>query len=343
MLGVEILDGFQLATDAGDDKGLVFWKELIYVGSFHKKTDSESMKFAVSERDIDNWVATHRLFMSRGIAVPLPKDHSFDVEASRGTVTDMIKKTDTKGRIALFGKVKFADLEAAKLAITAKVSIYVPPEYTDAHENTYSHPIRHVALTDYPVVNSLDGFIAASFNEGAKNMPFKKLANALGVKFADDDDDDKISAAIASEFATLKKGIKAAQDGGDDGDNGSGGDGETTTTEEPKPTVSASMRAMLQENRDNKIDGLVLAGKITPAVATGLKEQYCTEGTLTLSLTTDKYDDGFGRIMETLSKNDPVVLGEQTGGQTNRATLKLGKDEVNPLHADADKRSGRDS
>lgn len=337
MLGVEILDGFQLADGDESDSGLTFWKELIYVGSFHKKTDTESLKFAVSERDIDNWVSTHKLFMSRGIDVPLPKDHSFDVESSRGNVTDMIKKTDSKGRIGLFGKVKFRDEKAAELAKTAKVSIYVPPEYTDAHENTYSHPIRHVALTDYPVVNSLDGFIAASFNEGVKNMPVKKLANALGIKFAEDDDDEKISAAIAAEFATLKKGVKAAMD-----DESGGGDGdETTTTEEPKPTVSASMRNMLEENRNNKINGLVLAGKITPAVATGLKDQYCTEGTLTLSLTTDKYDDGFGRIMATLDKNDPVVLGEQTAGQTNRQVLKLGKDEVNPLHADADRRNGK--
>lgn len=345
MLAVELLDDMTLAARSD---GLTYWKELIYIGNFRKETSSESLKFSVSESDIDQWVDIHGLFVERGIDVPLPKDHSFDVEDSRGSVLAMEKRKDSKGRIGLFGKIKFRDEEAAQLAKTAKVSIYVPPKYTDAQGNTYSHPIRHVALTDYPVINQLDGFIAASYIEGESKMPLKKLAASLGVKVKDDDDDAKISAAITAAFEDLKNKPPAKEEeetSSEEEDDAEmkkkremeAAEKKKKAGDKPK-SVSASMLSMLEENRTNKINKLVDDGKITPAVAKGLTEQFCGKKTLTLSLVEDGFDDGFTSMVKVLDQNEPVLLGEQTGGQHGRTVLKL-SDEENPLLKNAESRA----
>jgi len=338
MLAVETLDNFTLSAVG---TGLSYWKELIYVGQFQKKNTEVDMRFAVTETDIAHWVKTFNQFRERGIDVPVPKDHSMDVEDSRGLVSAMEKRTDSQGRVGLFGRIDFRDEEAAKLSVTAKVSIFVPPSYTDQHGNTYAHPIRHVALTDYPVINQLDGFIAAShITEGSLVMSIKKLAAALGVKFDDDASDDTISAAIATSFNSLKsevKTLKAAETA------------TTTTTADPAATkdepgvtaghVSTPMLSMLDENRTNKLNALVEAGKITPAVAEDLRKQYCTSEVLTLALTSETVSDGFDATIAALSKNDGMVLGEKTRGQYDRQILQPQDGQKNPLLADAERRA----
>lgn len=330
---VENLDPFVLDSEPGN--GLTFWKELIYAGQFEKSEDD--LKFSVDEASIDHWVKTHKLFMQRGIDVPLPLEHTFNPEDTRGLVVGMKKAKDSKGRIALFGKIEFRDKEAAKMTSTAKVSIFVPPEFSDEKGNEYLRPIRHVALTDYPVINSMDGFIAASHSGKEISMSMKSLAKAIGLEFDDEKDpDDKISAAIASKFKKLSEKLKLAEHdvGGDDGG---------TPTTKP-PDVSASTKptkaiiTVLSENRQHKIDDLVTKNHITPATAKKLSTQYCEDKTLTLSLSDDAYSDGFDSVIEALRENDPVVLGEQTSGQSERRALEL-SDKDNPLIKDAERRA----
>lgn len=335
---VETLDEQTLSLSEND--GLTFWKEVIYEGNFHKKTATEDLKFSVDEKLIDHWVATHAEFVKRGIDVPVPKEHSTDVEANRGSVLSLVKGEDSKGRTALFAKIRFRDKEAAQLSKTAKVSVYVPPKWQDEKGNVYERPVRHVALTDYPVINQLDGFLAAShIVAGEDDMPIRELAKELGIDFdSDKDGDQKITAAIVEKFNGMAKKIAAADEPGEDGTTKAPAmsDDEDGTTKAP---VAASMVNMLKENRENKVDKLVGEGRITPAVATDLKKQYCEESSLSLALSSDNVDDGFDKLILTLSKNEKVVdFDEETGPQSRRGTLKLSADE-NPLIKNAEERA----
>lgn len=152
----------EVASDTGEWDGLTYEKELIYVGDFEDKT--RKLKFSVDESLVDHWLRTHDEMVKNGIDVPTPKGHTDDVESNRGKVIRVTKRLNEEGLPALFGVFKFRDKEAAKLAASANVSIYVPPEFTDGKGRRYVRPIRHVAFTDYPVIPGLGKFhaIAAS-------------------------------------------------------------------------------------------------------------------------------------------------------------------------------------
>lgn len=344
---VEPLDFLELA----EHNRRVFWKEVIYANeegeSFQK---GRHQKFSVDTQLLDHWVSTFNLMLELEIEVPVPEEHTSAPSMKKGVVLALQRRKDSKEREGLFAKIEFIDDEAAKLARTAKVSVFVPPEFTDEHGHTFSRPIRHVALTDYPVLNGLDGFLAASHQEeGEEEMPLRKLAVRLGMTLADDDDDEKVADDIVKKFGSMekklsdgegaektrialeeeekkKKALEAANDDDDDDEK------------KKKPEeVAASMVLMLGENRANKIDKLITDGKITPAVAKDLKSSYADDGALRLSLC--DIDDGFNKVMSALDKNDPVKLAEQTGPQTNRGVLELADGEKNPLLKDAEQRA----
>jgi hypothetical protein len=80
----------------------------------------------------------------------------------------------------------------------------MPHKFHDGHGNEYVRPIRHVAITDYPVVPGLDKFkpIAAGFSlseEGTDMQPtLAELATALGVEVPDGASDEEIFQAIVA-------------------------------------------------------------------------------------------------------------------------------------------------
>ena len=62
-----------------------------------------------------------------------------------------------RGLPALYGCVRFRDGFDPD---DSQVSIHVPPQFTDGLGRTYVRPIRHVAITDYPVIPGLGRFEA---------------------------------------------------------------------------------------------------------------------------------------------------------------------------------------
>ena len=160
----------------GNDKtGLTFRKELIYANlpgeSFKKKTADHDQEFTVDEDRLDHWCNVGNTMLHNGVKVPVPLKHTDEPEKNRGQVLRFERGTNEEGREALFGVIKFRDEEAAKLAASTDVSIFVPdkPVY-DGFGNEYVQPIRHVCCTDYPVIPKLGGFeaIAASLELSSK-------------------------------------------------------------------------------------------------------------------------------------------------------------------------------
>lgn len=326
-----------------DGKPLRYWKELIYAGDFVKKTAEESISFSVDSQAINYWVNTFREMLSAGVEVPVPLEHTDQPDKRRGTVVDMKAGQNDKGLPALFGLIEFADEEAAKLAKTANVSIFVDNEFTTGTGRTFSRAIRHVALTDYPVIPGLGKFqsIAASFQQsqpekGNQKMVLRKLADLLKID-SKITDEKELETAISGAIGALLKKVDAAA-------SNPPTNGETKPDANPPanppapapanpPTISASLLGVLRDNRGMKLSALVAEGRITPAVRDELAAQYCSEGVLKLSLTPGAPPDNFDVVIAALGKNEPVLsFKEKTGAQSVALSNPLAlKPENNPL------------
>jgi hypothetical protein len=296
--------------------GLLYDKELIYVGEFVKG----DVEFSVTEELIDHWVTEFQKMATQGFKAKLPVEHTFDPEKNRGHVVALSKKVDSKGRIALFGKLEFVDADAAKLARSTDVSIYAPPSYTMGNGYTANRPITHVALTDYPVVPGLDPFetLAASlFEESSMNI--KDLADKLGITVpAEVTDEAAIVELIVSEVEKMRKATETKP--ADPAPVAASAD----------PAIAASMAALMFDARVAKIDGLVAACKLTPAEATSWKASYAKKEALSLS-----NNDGFDVAFSLAQARQPfTVVGEKTRQQSNLDPA------ANPLLKDAMRRKG---
>jgi len=306
-------------------------KELIHVGQFN----TGRVRFAVDEALLLHWKRTFDQFAEHGIEVPVPVDHTNDPEKCRGKVVNMEVARNRNGLPALFGFVEFAE-GAESLAATADVSVYVPPEFTDGEGRAYHRPIRHVALTNYPVIPGLDNFeaIAASLvNEGDDEM-LKDLAKKLGIDLSDDTSDTDAGTKIVSTVKSLRDKISGLEKQVADLKK-------TPDKKEDKEPVkiAASLVNMAKDLRNTKLDRLVEQGRITPAVCDKLKLQFTSDDALQLSLASeDGKDDAFDNVFAALSLNEPLELGEKTGAQGGDVGELL-KAEKNPLIADAERRA----
>lgn len=323
---VENLDSWVLSS--GD--GLTFQKQLIYEGQFTKDGD----KFSVKRDHIDHWVKSFSEMEELGVEVPLPKEHTIDPELRRGTVKDLLAGFDTKGRYSLFGVIEFRDKQAADLAKTSDVSIYSQRTFETGTGEKFSNVIRHVALTDYPVIPDLGDWasIAASLTDGDNEMSLKKiLSEALDIEFADDDSDEEVAKKVKSKMSAA---IKAAEEKAKPTGDGGGDD------DEKRKELAASMGGLLgeiAESRATKIDSLVndpKGARITKAVADRLKKEYATKDALSLSAT-GSIDDNFASVFDALKENEPVMkFSESTGPQTHN-----GESPENPLLKNATERA----
>lgn len=303
---------------------LTFEKELIYAGTFSQPKHGD---FSVDSQFFQHWLDTYAAMSAEEIEVPIALGHSESPEDRRGTLKALRLGKNAKGLDALYGKIQFRDAEAAKLALSSDVSIYAPKEFKSGKGNVYTFPLRHVAITDYPVVPGLGKFqaIAASLvtPKEVSDMTAATIKK-LGVdeKLTGIELDTAIDKAIDALIAAAKK--------------------PEPKTPEPdkKIPVAASLIGLVRDARATQIDSLVndpQGARITPAVAAKLKEQYCNPDTVAIvaSHTGTTEPDGFSATIAALKLNTPVLkLSEKSGPQGD--TLDPAK---NPLLKDADRRA----
>lgn len=201
----------------------IWRKELIYPDHFVKKTPDGKVEFElpVDETLMDHWVKVFQEMKAAGVEVPVPIEHTTDPESRRGTVVDLKKEFNkTRGENAVYAYIRFRDPKAEELAASTQVSLFCPPEFTDGKGKKYIRPIRHVALTDYPLVPDLGGFekaIAASLigttrslvlscetstqpTEDVSMSQISDLADRLGITYEPGSDDESIMQAIESAW-----------------------------------------------------------------------------------------------------------------------------------------------
>lgn len=348
----------------GQDSSRSYWKELIYEGSF-LNLGGDGKKFVVDESVIDHWQNTGTKMLSNGIDIPVPIEHTEDPEKNRGFVREFAKgvKTlkDGKQVRTLLGRIQFVNADAEKLAFSTDVSIYVPDKAEDGLGNKYKNPVRHVALTSYPVIPGLAPFkaIVASIKLGDNQM-LAELAKKLGIEIEDGMDDAAIAEKITmfvtalkskaegsgdkpapSEPAMSQEGVPAQATAAAAAAPATSAQGGTISTTFKLPSgVAASMCGMLKDSRTSKIDALVNAGNITKATADALKQSHCSDAALRLSLTeTGEIENKeFDALCAALAKNQAVNMGERSGPQSVRLS-NPGSSAENTLLANAERRA----
>lgn len=327
--------------------GLTFTKEIAYVGQFVKAESDQ--EFEISKKDLDHWDETFVRMRSAGVKVPVPLRHTSDPTSRRGTVIAMSRGVDHKKRDALFATIKFVDPDAAKLAASADVSIFVPDEFIDGTGNEYKKPITHVALTDYPVLPDMEPFkpIVASFKgETTMAADLNTLSQKLGLQVEEGMAPDELEAKIVEVFQMMKAKIDELG-GASEPDQPATGDDTVSADVSVKysapfklpPGIAASFGTLTKDNRRMKIDQLVQAGNITKACGDDLVKEWCSDEALKLSMSDGADQQRFDRAIETLKKNQVIRPGERTGGQRVALSHDGRKGEKNALQLDAERRA----
>jgi hypothetical protein len=357
-----------------DANPLVFEKELIYEGQFTKKDANGEVKFGVDGNTLVHFKHTVDTMLANNVEIPMPLEHTSNPESKRANLIGARVGKNRQDKLALFGKVSFQDAEAAKLAKSSDVSIFVAPEHTDGLGNVYKRPIRHVAFTNYPVIPGLEKFeaIACSydptddnyvgeftfsdddFGEGlALASPLLPIAQQIGIQQPDTLDEAQLTAAIVAAFNALKMQCQQQQPGQQrpmQPQMPGQMPGQPPMMQPAPPQMAKPFGAhsnmlakLLKENRETKLDGLVLSGHITKASRDELAKQFCSDAGLGLALSSPTGDDSiFESVLAAAKLNKAVVYDERTGAQLPNAMAlsnPLRDDTPNPLLQSAEKRA----
>ena len=311
-------------------------KEIMYPGEFTK----EDFSFSTDKATLEHWAGKVKEFGKAEIEIPITSEHSEAPEARLGSIVDASVKKDSRGRDGLFVKMKFVDAKSAEVGLKNQVSLYSPAKYKDSRKVEHVYPIRHVAVTSYPVVTKLDGYtpIAASFskppNEDETMVKILELAGGIGLKLSDKSTEEDASTAILSEVKGMKTRLAALENAERERDVLKLSFEGYKTANPPKAApmpVSDAMVKMIGENRELKLSQLVQGSRISPVVKQLLLDQFCTKEGVSLVLS-QNHNDGFDTFIDIMAKNDVVALGGTTGPQT----LTLSKTDAEKLKGTAD-------
>lgn len=320
-----------IRTDANGAKIQRFSKDLIRAGDWVKA--STDQRFKIDAEWMAGRVAEFGRMKAAGVRVPVPVGHTNDPEANRGYLEELWVDGDT-----LMGAIDLIGDKAIALASTCEVSIYVPEKITDGKGNEYVQPIEHVALVTDPVISGQKKFIpiAASrggptvkvpvcrLSKGDSTMKWQDLCAALGLS-TEGLDDTSGPAAVLKKLEELTSQNKNLSKEAADAKT-------ALAASRNKPEPDPVVLRLARENREMKLDRLVEAGKITPAVRAKLAGCFIGENDANLKLSLDADGDGrFCAMVEALGENDPVKLKEQTASQSfalNRQTPGDGKSDA---------------
>lgn len=318
-----------------DAASLVYEKELLPVGKLVRWVgDAKDVLDTVIQRPfLDNLVLSFKRMKGVGVRVPIFKTHHEDPDNKRGQVEDLYVKKNSKGVDSLFLKGRFDNENAVQLAMNNDVSALIPPKFVDGKGNTYTYPLRHVAITSNPVVPGLapwHGPVVLAFelasgvpipDDGKGGIAVEKLLNSLASELSLDFTDGE---ELGSKLQKVLDGVK-----------------ELKASQKEEDVVQLDFPPMLvrqsQSYREKEIDALVLDRTISASMGDKLKKRYCSEEAIQLDLSMDTDKTQFERDVEfakELVKDRPLPT---SGRQTIKLSTEDGKD--NPLIADAKARA----
>jgi transcriptional regulator of NAD metabolism len=301
----------------------------VYIHPIHK------WKLNVTEDRLYRWLTNFKAMRTNGVDVEVPLDHSFSAEKNLGYVVDAMVEKDSQGVLTLFGILEVKGDQANNVIERNKnVSVWISENYTDGKGNFYGEVIKHCSVVQQPVMPQQEPFVSiAASMQGAKdekipiyflgsNNMKKELLEQFKKLFGLED-----SITEETLFSTIEKQIQ-------------------TKTEEDKKTqesllslrtqlekANAKAASMGQEDKgmdantlelvgstmSDKLELLVTAGKITPAVAKTLSAALIgaqgSRNEKALSLGDNQSASLASQVIDALKENDALKLKEQTGAQ----------------------------
>lgn len=314
-------------------------KDILAVGSYTPPNRSWTLN--VETDRLHKLARRFSAMRADGINVPIISvdakgAHNWKPENTRGYLRDVAVEGDR-----LMGEIELIGDDAVKLAGRTEVSVSIHPDYRGGNGRDYGEAIDHVAVTSCPVMpNQKNWRIAASRGGQADDreelclsMPaasfteantmalsaeaLKALSDKIGQPVTADNivelftkqlSAGEANAKAAADLVTVKAELSAAKD-------------EAATLKgqldkAPKPIeLSREASDALTDAMGVRLLSLVEKGKITPAVKTKLEGALAQPYMLSRG-TAEKSPATV--ILEALAENEPVKLGEQSGGQQGK-------------------------
>lgn len=300
--------GLTLAAEPVVGKPRRYRKQIAYAGEFLKRQQGlPDLPFRLAQDTFEHWKRTFDELAAEGVKTYVPVGHTSEAGKSKGTVVDLELAKDDKGRDSAFAHIEFDDEEAEKTYKNSDVSVWVPPSYTvSTSKKTYSWPLRHVALTNNPVLPGMQPFqaIALAFDAATQEMKtMRAIAQKLGIP--DTVPDADLPAQILAKIDALMKPPAPPAPG-------------APAAGPPRPPVAAGFLKMAGDLRRGKLKELNEAGHISTAVVTDLEKMFCTDDALSLALSNDgTTSDTFDGLVASLAKNEftPGLKGSKTSEQ----------------------------
>lgn len=303
-------------------------KEVIRRGTYKHPKDQWTL--TMDDARLHRVVAASNRAIEDGVRIPMPVGHS---DLSPGNNRGWVTKFEVEGD-SIFAEAELIGEDALRDAARSDVSIFLDPDFRGGTGTAYGETITHVAFTTTPVVPGLDGFvpIAASRKELTRARPFSYDPGnprtgdpPMNIKL------DEIRKALGADQTLSPENLHERL---------ASVLSERDKTLQTKDTELTALRAKVSELEKNKpasidpealedradstserLESLVTAGKITPAVAASLKPILIgtakARPAFMLSRVASGTEQPIARlILDALSQMKPSeLLGEATGPQ----------------------------
>jgi hypothetical protein len=294
-----------------------FRKEVIKIGEYVVQGTGQQAdeQFEVTSDVLARWVSNFRRMRDNGVKVPIPLGHDFGHDNNRGWVTDLFVDGDS-----LVMACELFDQDVASLVARNDVSISAVPDFVDGKGKKYDYAITHVALTPIPLIPGLADFvpIAASFGKEKKmTLDLKALGADIGIEaeLTDGNAKELILAHVhemkgkigdaTKELTTLRAELAEHKTNG------------RTDGGPPKEEVTPTVLKLVRKNVEMQLEQRVANGNIVPGVREKFHARIIGQDGKALKGHLDRGNgDLIDGLLEDLAGNDPVILGEQLGGQT---------------------------
>lgn len=332
--------GFEATSDQQKHDGVPtrkFKKELARVGIYVH----EGKKLELTHEAFDHWVLQFARMKEAGVKVPVAvgtHEEAIHPDDNRGWLIDVFREGDS-----LFMTCKIIGEDAIEAAPRSDVSVYAPGAWADGVGNQYVRPITHVLMVTDPVVPGLNDWIplAASLSviTKEKNMDLKALGKALGLSLEKAEKPEDMVTEAFEKLRDAAKGEGEKLDArGKEVEALKLSLSEAGKQEPPEPDPQLVRLSI--DNRKMKLDGLVAAGRLLPAIRDGMEKLFIGEAGAAIALSLkSRTDDRFDAIVELFAANDPIELGEKTGPQTLALQNKQADPKENKLVKDAKRRN----
>lgn len=331
---IYISEGEKVLALGEKDGVFRYKKDMIKVGTYIHPV--HKWKLSVTPERLTRWLVNFQAMRANGIDIEVPSDHSFSAEKNLGYVVDAVIEKDVNGVLTLFGILEIKGEQANNIVQRNKnVSVWISDNYVDGKGNFYGEVIKHCSVVQQPVMPGQETFIPiAASSQGIEdeNIPIyflrsdemdKELLEKYKKLFGLGDDiteetlfssiekqvkaKDEAQKKIQEQVLSLTTEVKTLKDKA----------ASQQSTEEKH--IDPNTLELVGTTMEDKLNLLVGKGNITPDVAKKLSAVIIggqgKRNEKALSLGENSSPSLATQIVEILSGNDPVKLGEQTSSQ----------------------------